>query len=84
MGARLIPRLSNLFNGTRLVAAWCKHNNLILVFFVFFLFLFLDLWLQWISDELPLCSIPEAALEMRELFEVAVKDYLCKYAHLNY
>ena len=42
-------------------------------------FLHAELWLQWIGDELPLCSIPEAALEMRELFETAVKDYLCKY-----
>ena len=37
-----------------------------------------ELWLQWIGDELPLCSIPEAAMEMKELFETAVKDYLCE------
>ena len=43
---------------------------------------YLELWLQWISDELPLCSIPEAALEMKELFETAVKDYLCKYMYI--
>jgi hypothetical protein len=40
---------------------------------------FPELWLQWIGDELPLCSIPEAALEMKKLFETAVKDYLCEY-----
>ncbi len=29
-------------------------------------------------DELPLCSLPEAALQLRLLFETAVDDYLCK------
>ncbi len=38
-----------------------------------------ELWLQWIRDELPLCSLPEAALQLRILFETAVEDYLCKY-----
>ena len=46
-----------------------------------------ELWLQWIGDELPLCSIPEAAMEMGQLFETAVKDYLCEHIirlHLNF
>ena len=30
-----------------------------------------DLWLQWVRDELPLVSVPEAGLELRQLFERA-------------
>ena len=35
------------------------------------------MWLGWIRDELPLVSIPEASLELRQLFERATEDYLC-------
>ena len=37
----------------------------------------LGMWLEWIRDELPLVSIPEASVELRQLFERATKDYLC-------
>ena len=38
----------------------------------------LEMWLEWIRDELPLVSIPEASTELRQLFERATKDYLCE------
>jgi len=36
-----------------------------------------ELWLEWLGDELPLASLPEASAELRALFEQAVGDYLC-------
>ena len=39
-----------------------------------------EIWLQWVRDELPLCSLPEAALQLRLLFETAVDDYLCEWS----
>ena len=42
-------------------------------------YVYSDLWLEWLNDELPLTGlIAESALEMRLLFESATKDYLCK------
>ena len=37
----------------------------------------LELWMEWLGDELPLASLPEAIVELRVLFEKAVGDYLC-------
>ena len=36
------------------------------------------LWLEWIRDEMPLVSLPEAAMELRQVFERATEDYLCE------
>ena len=38
----------------------------------------LELWLEWLKDELPLASVPEASMELRQLFERATEDYLCE------
>ena len=40
-------------------------------------FVVLELWLEWIQDEMPLVSIPEASMELRQLFDRATEDYLC-------
>ena len=47
---------------------------------------FLDLWLQWLKDESLLVSIPAAALELKDLYEKAVEDYLCEqfYSHTKF
>ena len=37
----------------------------------------LELWMEWLGDELPLASLPEAIVELRVLFEKAIGDYLC-------
>jgi hypothetical protein len=42
------------------------------------------MWLEWIRDELPLVSIPEASLELRQLFERATEDYLSVEVWLQY
>ncbi|CAI8052397.1 RIB43A-like with coiled-coils protein 2, partial [Geodia barretti] len=42
------------------------------------------MWLGWIRDELPLVSIPEASLELRQLFERATEDYLSVEVWLQY
>ena len=36
--------------------------------------------MEWLGDELPLASLPEAIVELRVLFEKAVGDYLCTYS----
>ena len=41
--------------------------------------LILELWLEWLRDELPLVSVPEAGMELRQLFERATEDYLCEF-----
>ena len=39
-----------------------------------------ELWLEWLGDELPLAAMTaEACEELVELFERAIKDYLCKF-----
>ena len=42
-----------------------------------------ELWLEWLGDELPLASLPEASAELRALFEQAVGDYLCTSVFLS-
>ncbi len=37
----------------------------------------IGLWLEWIHDELPLASVPEALEDLKSLFAKAVEDYLC-------
>ena len=37
----------------------------------------IELWLGWLQDELPLVTVPEASVELRQLFERATADYLC-------
>ena len=36
----------------------------------------IELWLQWLRDELMLTGIDEALKDIRALFEKAVKDYM--------
>ena len=43
----------------------------------------LELWLEWLKDELPLASVPEASMELRQLFERATEDYLCECRSVN-
>ena len=38
----------------------------------------LELWLEWLKDEIPLACIPEQREKVTALFERAVKDYQCK------
>ena len=38
----------------------------------------LELWLEWLSDEILLCETFPEKMEMRLLFEAATEDYLCK------
>ena len=44
---------------------------------IYVVFVVLELWLEWIQDEMPLVSIPEASMELRQLFDRATEDYLC-------
>lgn len=37
-----------------------------------------ELWLSWIEDERNLASSPEEKQHVQELFERALRDYLCK------
>ena len=39
----------------------------------------IEIWLEWLKDESTLITIPSAAQELKQLFERAVEDYLCKY-----
>lgn len=39
----------------------------------------LELWSEWLKDEMPLACIPEHKEKVITLFERAVKDYQCKY-----
>ena len=38
----------------------------------------LELWLEWLKDEIPLACIQEQREKVIALFERAVKDYQCK------
>ena len=38
----------------------------------------LELWLEWLKDEMPLECIPEQREKLISLFDRAVKDYQCK------
>ena len=44
----------------------------------------LDLWLEWIQDEIPLACIPEQKKNIVSLFERAVQDYQCKFSLVFY
>lgn len=37
------------------------------------------LWLGWIKDEIKIASTPDDQKKVFELFDKAVKDYLCKF-----
>ena len=41
----------------------------------------LELWLEWLKDEIPLACIPEQREKVTALFERAVKDYQCKFIY---
>ena len=41
----------------------------------------LELWLEWLKDEIPLACIPEQREKVAALFERAVKDYQCKFIY---
>jgi hypothetical protein len=41
------------------------------------------LWLEWIRDEINLMSTSEDRTRITELFERAVKDYLCKFRNVH-
>jgi hypothetical protein len=43
-----------------------------------------ELWLQWLRDELMLTGIDEALMDIRALFEKAVKDYMAPGVWLLY
>lgn len=43
----------------------------------------LELWLEWLQDELPLVSVPEASMELRQVFERATEDYLCECVRMH-
>ena len=43
------------------------------------LFALLELWSEWLKDEMPLACIPEHKEKVMTLFERAVTDYQCKY-----
>ena len=38
--------------------------------------LFVELWLEWIEDEVKVCADDRNAI--RKLFDMAVQDYMCK------
>ena len=41
------------------------------------IFVFIEIWLEWIQDEMPLACITEHKAYIRDLFEKAVNDYQC-------
>ena len=41
------------------------------------IFNFIEIWLEWIQDEMPLACITEHKTYVRDLFEKAVGDYQC-------
>ena len=43
------------------------------------LLLILELWLEWLRDEIPLATDEKERKHVYDLFERAVKDYLCKF-----
>ena len=54
-------------------SSWSAHvTEIILLKFVL-----VDLWLEWIEDEMPLACITEQKTYIHDLFEKAVKDYQC-------
>jgi hypothetical protein len=38
-----------------------------------------SLWLRWLRDEVPLASTQEEREKVKNLFDSAVADYLCKH-----
>lgn len=53
---------------------------LILCYFIdYFDILLSELWLEWLRDEIPLATDEKERKHVYDLFERAVKDYLCKY-----
>jgi len=73
-----LAELSGQHNSTS-----CSASAFIVVcvcFFVLFVCLFSELWLEWLSDEVPLCGpVQEEVDRVIQLFEQAVQDYLCMY-----
>lgn len=41
--------------------------------------MFTELWLDWLKDEIPLAKEDSEREKIYELFERAVKDYICKF-----
>lgn len=41
-----------------------------------------ELWLSWIRDEIMLATTTEQKVELTQLCERAVKDYMCKFRYL--
>lgn len=57
-------------------------STCIMIILYIILFFLLELWLEWLRDEIPLATDESERKHVYDLFERAVKDYLCKFYNI--